>query len=267
MQVKAVKGSIQGALVICTIALGIGFPLQGWTQPNSSPISRVTYARPPLPPGTPPKGRAKGGADRGECITAKTPLTALVPTWEQSVTVSPTRTVKVTNVWGQTVASHPTIWFYVPYTSRSEYPAEFILQDSDNNNLYKTAIPLPANPGVIGVRLPTNEPGLEPGKAYRWYFKVFCSLQRSQPSISVEGWVQRIGLAAGLKQKLEAAMPPQKAALYAANGIWYDALSAIADLRLKDPKNPALANDWTSLLQALEADKTLASEPLVKSVK
>jgi hypothetical protein len=47
--------------------------------------------------------------------------------------------------------------------------------------------------------------------------------------------------------------------LYAANGIWYEALAAAAELRRTNPQDP----NWSALLQAVGLEE-LASEPMVE---
>ena len=50
------------------------------------------------------------------------------------------------HVWGLTTSERPMFWFYVPYTNMS---AEFVLQDSEENEIYKNQnIALRAKSGV-----------------------------------------------------------------------------------------------------------------------
>ncbi len=51
-------------------------------------------------------------------------------------------------------------------------------------------------------------------------------------------------------------------ALYAINGIWYEALTAAAELRRTDPND----TNWTALLQAVGLDN-FAKEPMVECCK
>ncbi len=82
----------------------------------------------------------------------------------------------------------------------------------------------------------------------------------------MRGWVQRIAIKPELASLLKSATTPrQRIAIYAEKGIWYSALSELAELRLAETKNPIFANDWANLLQYIGlAD--FASKPIVGEV-
>ncbi|NJL09662.1 MAG: DUF928 domain-containing protein [Calothrix sp. SM1_7_51] len=42
--------------------------------------------------------------------------------------------------------------------------------------------------------------------------------------------------------------------LYAANGIWFDSITLLAQLRQKNPNDSSLAADWQSLLQSIKLE-------------
>ncbi|WP_254721629.1 DUF928 domain-containing protein [Kovacikia minuta] len=143
-----------------------------------SPNGSVAQARSlqfqmPSPPsrGIPP-GRTRGGASRGVCPEVQTPLTALTPSTPQITT--PEQKGIPTQVWGYTTAAHPTFWFYLPYNKSFAGIAEFVLQDENENNIYRSTIALPAKAGVISVPLPKSAPALEVGKPYRWFLSIYC---------------------------------------------------------------------------------------------
>ncbi|MEH1918797.1 DUF928 domain-containing protein [Nostoc sp.] len=54
--------------------------------------------------------------------------------------------------------------------------------------------------------------------------------------------------------------------LYTQNGIWYSALTELAKLRLAEPKNATLNNEWASLLKKIDLEN-LSQKPLVGEVK
>ncbi|MFB2978224.1 DUF928 domain-containing protein [Microseira sp. BLCC-F43] len=54
--------------------------------------------------------------------------------------------------------------------------------------------------------------------------------------------------------------PQQKIALYASNGIWYEALTAAAELRRTNSNDP----NWANLLQEVGLSK-IASEAIVEN--
>jgi hypothetical protein len=206
----------------------------------------INFTPPPPPLDPPPGGRLRGGARRDTCPVVKPELTALVPSNQQPPSV--------TNVWGLTTATHPTLWFYVPYTKDVDYFTEFVLQDEDSETIYQQAIALPNQPGIIGVSLPNNAPPLVVDKRYRWFLTINCNQQKQSPPIYVEGVIQRVNLNQNITQKLQTATPLQQVAIYAENGIWHEALTTLAKLRQQNLEDPTLKTQWRNLLNSIDLD-------------
>lgn len=210
----------------------------------------MIFAAPPPPPDIGEPGQRSEAGSRGcENIDKQAPstqkhLTALVPVYSNSELVL-----------GTTLAHSPTFLFYIPH--KPLFPAKFVLRDKDGRLVYQTDITLSETPGIVSLSLPQTVAPLEIGKQYRWFLKVYCKAQ--EPPAFVEGWIQRISLNPILKSQLENATPRSRVALYAANGIWFEALSTASVLRERDPKD----NSWTALLQAVGLND-LATEPIVE---
>lgn len=248
------------ALLSCTsYAMPVG---AGAIALSNNQDSQLRLADPPLPPSGTPIGRRRGAAGRGSC-TINLPLTALVPAIEKRVGA-----LKATYVWGITIATHPTFWFYVPDSSTSLQRVEFVLQDEQDNDVWRTSVSLPQKPGVISVRLPSSLKALQINQNYHWFFKteIAASCNRQQPVIAkdlVEGWVQRVSPTPTLASQLKTAPPNQQIALYAQNGLWYDALTSLAELRRINPQDGTLNADWQELLQSVGLGD-IASKSLVE---
>ncbi|MBD2530848.1 DUF928 domain-containing protein [Nostoc flagelliforme FACHB-838] len=219
-------------------------------QPGKSEIltSRVFNAPPP-PDDVNAPGNRVGGGKRG-CeninISQEKQLTALVPVYQFP---------NAELVFGLTTNSHPTFWFYIPYDVAT-VSAEFVLQNEAGQIIYQSPVPLSGKPGVVSFSLPSTASSLEIGKRYHWYFNTFCNLE--QPPIFVNGWVKRVEPNPLLKSQLETATLKQRVVLYATNGIWYDSLTASAELRRLDPR----LTDWATMLQAVGLNN-IASEPII----
>lgn len=252
------------------IAFAISLALLCWTRVQAQPINRqlleqrptqppnrqlseqpLSFAAPRPPRGIGAPGRRSEAGSRG-CKGRQLPefegkqLTALVPVYPD---YQPPRLIL-----GATTSEHPTFWFFVPY--QSPFSGQFVLQDQDGNRVYKTDVTLPEKPGVISLSHPDQKP-LEIGKPYRWYFKIYC--KSKIPPSYVDGWIQRSSLDPALKSQLEKASPREKVALYATNGLWYEALTAASELRRTDPNN----SDWAGLLRNVGLND-IAPEPIVK---
>ncbi|MBD2565826.1 DUF928 domain-containing protein [Nostoc linckia FACHB-391] len=245
----------------CTSLLVSLIPVLAKSTPNRSDAKIIlaqakTFNQPSLPPGPPPGGRVRGGAKRGElagCPPTEPDLTALVPFIEEANSVM--------HVWGQTTVERPSWFFYVPYTKDLPYAVEFVLQDQDSNEIYQKAIALPDKPGVIRVSLPSTAPALALNKQYRWFFTINCDQQKNSPPTFVEGVIQRVELNPTVVKELQTTELLKRYAIYAQNGIWYEALTILAELRDKNPKDAALKAEWRNLLSSIRLDD-IAAEPI-----
>ncbi|WP_421654746.1 DUF928 domain-containing protein [Leptothermofonsia sp. ETS-13] len=224
-------------------------------------INSLQFKMPSPPSRGTPIGRYRGGASRGSCPQVELPLTALVP-FEQKLAFKE-QGEPIINVWGLTVSEHPTFWFYVPYENGSTYLAEFVLQDEDEVDVYRSAIALSDRSGIVSVQMPSTAPALELNKPYHWFFKIYCNQNKKDAPIFVEGMVQRVSLGNADTQQIEPIDSLAKADFYAQKGIWYDTVTTLANLRYSKPTDPTLTANWTSLLQSIGL-KDVALAPLIK---
>jgi len=235
----------------------IAKPVTSTTIPVQRPPIRTTlpvsFVPPPPPDQEAPSGRARGGASRGSCDNHqdKKRLTALVPVTSKAV-------------WGLTVTEYPTFWFYVPDALTPEIPIEFVLQDEEDNYVYKTTFTVSGTPpGIVSVPLSSMKAPLEIGKKYYWTFSIDCDPQEPSNSIFVKGMVQRVAMNPALMSQLKPATQRERIALYAANGIWHEALTTLAELRRTEPGDAKLAATWENLLQYVDL-QDIAKEPIVQ---
>lgn len=222
--------------------------------PLSQPANRSANIRFAAPPdrGAPRSGRARGGASRGECSATRLPLVTLVP-------ANPSIPDHAGSV-GLTASPHPTFWFYLPLPLSLENSAEFLLLDENGHYLYNTTISnSQGHSGVIKVAVPDTTPALAVNKTYIWIFQVNCGVGNP---ISTWGEIERVELDQSITTQLQQASTREQAELYATNGIWYEAITLLAELRLANPNDATLTTDWESLLESAGlAD--VAEQPLL----
>ncbi|MGH2415731.1 MAG: DUF928 domain-containing protein, partial [Microcystaceae cyanobacterium] len=181
---------------------------------------------------------------------------------------------EITKVWGLTAAERATFWFDIPYAKEAIASMEFVLQDNSTpaSEIYRAQLTVPDQPGIISVRLPSSMPPLRAGELYQWFFKVRLNCDAkpaaNQPAVKQQiskeelyGWVQRISPSPTLAEQLQQATPQQRATVYIENGIWYDALTTLAELRLTNLQSSAPTEDWQNLLKAVGLEG-LATKPL-----
>jgi lipoprotein NlpI len=86
---------------------------------------------------------------------------------------------------------------------------------------------------------------------------------KSQPTEEIAGWIQRANINSNLSDQIKRSNPSQQADLYAENGFWYDALSTLAIQRRDFPTNPAIKENWQSMLKSVDLEG-LADRTFVK---
>ncbi len=216
------------------------------STPTVRPPFQISQSFKPPSRGTAPP--SAGGATRGEtCLTGDKPLTSLVPP----------------NLVGLTHSSHPTVFWYLPQSPAKT--AKFLLLSNDDSDVvFETTLNLPGTAGVVSFTLPEHLPPLEMNKQYHWYLVLGCSQTDQSANPSVEGWVERVTPDAEMVSQLQKADLRQKAKIYAENGIWYEAVMTIAELRRTKPQDATAIAGWQELLKSVKLD-AIAAEPLLNT--
>ena len=210
---------------------------------------KVSVIFPPTEPrGAPPTtmgGGTRRGPDRTVCFNNNPPLRALTPTNNVITTVS----------------ANPALFWYVPKTEAKS--AEFVLFDSEWNELYKTTVAVKGTPGIVKLSLPESV-DLETGKKYQWKFSLICDDENWPDTRFVTGLIERTELNLEEQIKLAATREPLKQAeVYAEAAIWQETLSLLAQLRYERPNDLKVNNAWKELLTSVKLD-AIATQPLVE---
>ncbi len=181
------------------------------------------------PPQRPSPIRTDGTGSRGCEKTPAVPLTLLVPN----------------NHDGWTVAARPTLAWYMPEARSVEIaltepgvPKPLLIKQLD------------AKAGIAQVSLPADAPELVPGKTYRWSLAMICNPKRRSADVFAQAWIKRVDASAELTRQLAAAKSDRdRSRVYAQNGLWYDALAAIAAAHTANPKDTAIRDELLTLLE------------------
>lgn len=160
---------------------------------------------------------------------------------------SPALTLLVpANQLGLTVAQRPRFLVYFPKTIAKQ--AELSIRDEQGNGIYQTTFNLSATPGIMSIQLPSTAPALEIGQKYQWSIAMICYPDDRLRDQVLDAWIQRVDLPTSLNQQLQKATLPEKASLYAQNGIWYDTISTLAEFVSLSPNSTWARNAWQQLL-------------------
>ncbi len=191
-----------------------------------------------------PGGRRRGGGSRGSCQD-ELPLTAIAYADHSIVEeLGITQTVEAVGVL--TTQPQPRLWFYLPAPLTDSATTELVIKSADQVLYSGQLVGTTDDSGIIRVPMPIS---LEPGTAYHWFLTVDC--EENERAV-VDGWIERRSPDSALSNLLTQASPRNRAALYANAGFLQDALSELAVLRLANPEDEAIAQDWVSFLNALD---------------
>lgn len=180
-----------------------------------------------LPDISAPGNRESGSTRSTTCIAPRDNLVALVPE---------------TN-YGLTQAAYPTFYFYVPPTE-AEQVKFVLLNDATNELVYEGRFSMQGRSGIASVSLPNNglQQPLEVDQTYVWYLAVVCDPADPSADVVVEGYVGRVAPLVTTAEAELAELP----ALFASEGLWYDALTASAALKADNS-----TSEWNTLLDAV----------------
>jgi hypothetical protein len=208
-------------------------PADGGSGRNTSGSNRLRPADSDSPFGRP---KQPGGSRSANIfISQQPPVTALTP--EQG---------------GVTVREYPSFFVFIPEAleTTENLSAEFSIIDEQDNIIYETIIQLPQQASIIQIDLPKTETttGLEINQTYQWYLAVRSGLETVE---TVLGAIQRVEPSSELIQASENTTSQQRLEIYQKEGIWYETLSTLAELRQAEPDKPELINQWKKLLESV----------------
>lgn len=236
----------KGIIVIYAIVLTLISATSSFAQEKKKPPLIVLPPTPSTPTAT------TSGASRGQCLNTGTSVTALVPLTPQGKL-------------GLTVSGNPTLFFEIRQTNIVINVADFAVVDKDNKPVYKTTINLPEKSGAIGVTIPTlnTSEELQVGKSYKWGFALICDPQKRDQDISETGIIQRVNRP-DLAAKIEQTPARERYLVYAQAGIWQETLSSLAELRLANPQDAELVNEWKNIWDSVQPKETTTVQSLVQ---
>ena len=233
---------LSGIIAASLVFLGLTATFPRQVRAGTHKEFLVSLEFPPGPNRQPPTSTV-GAAVRGKtCIVAQEtkPLTALMSNRDNQT---------------KTIAPNPTFFVYVPENNAKT--AEFVLQDDKGKEIALEEVPIGNKSGIFKISLPTSVI-LEMGKNYQWQFSLECESFPKDGNVKLSGEIERVELSAAARGQLEKAIEPlQQAQVYAANNIWQETLTVLANQRCSNPK------EWEELLNSVGlAD--FALEPFVK---
>ena len=194
-----------------------------------------------------PSNRRDGGS-RGNCMAKGKDFVALVPDRPVNLTAS--------------ISSQ--LFFYVPQTEEPK-TVEFVVRTKDDQLVHEAFLKTTGQAGIMSVAIPdqVKDNLSESHGDYHWYLSMICDPNHRSRDIVLEGWIEHVELNKSVKERIELSTDLEKSHLLQQEGVWYDALSVLAELKKSDSDLISIRAEWSQLLESIGLEE-LASEPLIK---
>jgi hypothetical protein len=149
---------------------------------------------------------------------------------------------------GLTVHEQPQLYWFI--SGLPTCRIEFTLIEVDSVlPLVKERIKGPDKPGIQCIRLADRPIRLRENMRYKWFITLVPEPNRRSKDVLSGGFIERIPVPRDLARKLRKAGKSGEPYVYAEEGIWYDALTAVSELIGKAPRDETLRRKRASLLE------------------
>lgn len=240
------------------------------------------------------------GGLRSESCKQQDDIIALLPADQKATDLNKSGKQQVNNITHLTADPYPIVLFYLPQNSPTQ--ARFYLEEENEGFVYLADVQMPTNNkqnGIVTLNFSdiakaNNLPELTTGKNYSWKLKFICEnkiedIDKKSPEIS--GWIKRIDLNTSLKNQLGSSYINNQdskdsdviseqlnqtetkdyPSVYTNNGIWYSAVSSLAQLRNENPEDLDIKLDWETLLKSVKleeiSDKPIRGSATIQKIK
>ena len=157
---------------------------------------------------------------------------------------------------GQTTSAQPSLFWYIDQVPDASIRIEFTLLDEESiEPLVEKVLATPKRAGIHRIRMADYGVQLAPGTEYEWSVALILDPNERSKDIVATGWIDRVEPSGQLTARLEAEGQAQTAAVYADEGLWYDAFSALSDQVEHNPADAQLQQQRADLLRQVGLDE------------
>jgi hypothetical protein len=107
----------------------------------------------------------------------------------------------------------------------------------------------PTRAGVHALSLAEHNIVLKPGVEYQWFVAAVGNAAQRSNDVVAGGAIKRVAESDAVRQRLKEMQPADRATVYAAEGIWYDAIEELSRLIIAQPDNRQLRVQRAALLE------------------
>lgn len=147
-----------------------------------------------------------------------------------------------------TVQEQPSLFWYQSEPANVPFILT-LLVDKQASPVLRVKLPDAKRAGIQGLKLSDYHVTLSPGVEYEWVVALVVDPESRSKDVIASGYIQRVEPSADLSARLEGASKTELPYVYAEEGIWYDALTALSDLLETQPDNAPLRAERAALLE------------------
>jgi hypothetical protein len=151
---------------------------------------------------------------------------------------------------GLTMQAQPTLYWYArtPAAARFRFA---LINDTEIEPLLEIDTGQDTVAGIQQLDLQDYDITLTPGVEYEWSVALVRDENNRSADIVTSGVIERVTPAAELVDRLAGSSGAERVRLYAAEGLWYDALDSLSGLIVAAPDDRALTAMRTALLEQI----------------
>jgi hypothetical protein len=160
---------------------------------------------------------------------------------------------------GLTIHAQPTLYWYVSQPISRPISVK-ITSDSLATPLLDTTIVPPIRAGILALPLAQYATHLATGVQYQWGLELVTDPAQPSPPLWSSGAIERVAPFPEFLAKLNQAVPSDRPALYATEGLWYDALDSLSAFIQVAPDDRSLRQHRASLLEQVGLHEAAAHD-------
>jgi hypothetical protein len=166
---------------------------------------------------------------------------------------------------GLTTQEQPSLFWYQSKPAKASFELT-LLEDDKVKPLLDVKFDRASQAGIQRIKLADHRVKLRTGVEYRWVVALVLDPANRSKDLIASGFIKRVDPSPELQSKLaHAATPAEKSQVYAAEGIWHDALSVLSDQIAAHPANAELRADRADLLRQVGLSFAAAADEPAKS--
>jgi hypothetical protein len=156
-----------------------------------------------------------------------------------------------------TTQAHPSLFWFQSKPAKAKFELT-VVEPKNPKPLISLASPDADKAGIHRIKLSRYKVELQPNVAYEWSVAIIPDPDNRSRDVIAKGVIKRTKSPPELGINLEKANDVERAAAYAAAGIWYDALDAISNAIEANPSDASLREARASLLKQVGLSQAAA---------